>query len=174
MHPPATLRATGEGRTEFFSWMSHRRRLIGVDYSAPGTYLLTVVTHRRRRTLGALDVSGVTLSVIGECVTEAWTRIPMYRPWVSLGAFVVMPDHWHGIVWWHQVPRNRAGHFSIIVAGMKAEATRFARTRAALRPDAPLWMRSYDVRFLNSDRRIADAERYVLENPIRARARTGG
>jgi putative transposase len=145
-----------------------------VNYSAPGTYLLTVVTHQRRRLLGRLGADGVTASSIGECVAEAWARIPLYRPWVSLGPFVIMPDHWHGIVWWHEVPRNRAGHLSIIVAGTKAEATRFARTRADLRPDAPLWMRSYDVRFLNSDRRIAAAERYVLENPIRAWARAGG
>lgn len=153
--------------------MSHRRRLVGVDYSAPGTYLLTVVTHQRRHMLGALDARGVTTSSIGECVTEAWSRIPRYRPWVSLGAFVVMPDHWHGIVWWHEVPRDRAGHLSIIVAGMKAEATRLARIMGALRPTAPLWMRSYDVRFLNSDRAISQAERYVLENPDQA-YRSGG
>jgi REP element-mobilizing transposase RayT len=173
MDPVAKTRDSAVARMLFIQQMSHRRRLAGVDYSAPGTYLLTAVTDRRRKMLGSLGPKGVTLSPIGEWVAEAWSRIPTYRPWVSLGAFIVMPDHWHGIVSWHRVPPGRAGHLSIIVAGMKAEATRLARESGAIGPADALWMRSYDVRFLNSSAAIEAAEQYVIENPDRA-YRSGG
>src|SRR5690606_24146971 len=97
-----------------------------------------------------------------------WQHIPLHRPWISTGAFVIMPDHWHGMLWWHTVPPDRHGHLSIIVNGVKAEATRLARERGVLRCDEKLWMRSYDVRFLNSNKAIEHGERYVLDNPRRA------
>lgn len=80
-----------------------------------------------------------------------------------------MPDHWHGILAWAAVPPGREGHLSVIVGGMKAEATRLARVAAGIGENEPLWMRSYDVRFLNSARAVESAERYILENPSKVR-----
>ncbi len=39
------------------------------------------------------------LSKIGSRAWECWQEIPQHFPFVMLDAFVVMPDHVHGVLW---------------------------------------------------------------------------
>ncbi len=144
------------------------RRLAGVDYGAPGHYLITVVTAVRLRRLGTLGASGVLLSGIGECVAEAWANVGRRRPWVSTGAFVIMPDPVHGIVSWDRVPQNRSSKIWLVVNGFKGEATRLARQRRLLRSSENLWLPSYDVRLLLGRFSVARATAYIENNPAKA------
>jgi putative transposase len=73
-------------------------RLPGYDYASPGAYFVTVCTHRRACTVGIVDKGQVVLSPLGESVVAAWTALPVHFPGVVLDAFVVMPNHLHGIV----------------------------------------------------------------------------
>lgn len=50
---------------------------------------------------------GVRLSPIGEIVAEQWLAIPRIRPEVRLDAWVVMPDHLHGILRIVAMPQPR-------------------------------------------------------------------
>jgi REP element-mobilizing transposase RayT len=42
--------------------------------------------------------SRVRLSAVGQIVADEWSRTPVVRPEVRLDAWVVMPNHVHGIV----------------------------------------------------------------------------
>lgn len=78
----------------------HRRsmRLKGFDYSQPGAYFITLVTHHRECLFGEVVEGEMWVNQYGKIVQQAWMDIPFHYPWISLEAFVVMPNYVHGIV----------------------------------------------------------------------------
>ncbi len=148
--------------------MSIRPRNEILSAAPPAYHLITTVTYGRHGLLASTNRSGSPLSPIGEIVATAWDLIPIHRPWISLGVSVVMPDHFHGILHWTEVPPGRAGSLSRIVGGFKAEATRLARATGALGQEERLWEKGFDVRFLTTPRRLATAEAYIRDNPFRS------
>jgi len=79
----------------------HRRsvRLSGYDYSGPGAYFVTICAHGRRCTFGEIRGAEVCLSVLGRIVREEWLLAPVVRKEAELDAWIVMPNHLHGILW---------------------------------------------------------------------------
>ena len=79
-------------------------RLYNWDYGWNGAYFITICTKNRKHFLGNiietanLDVSMMHLSTIGKILNEYWHEIPVHFPFVKLDAFVVMPNHIHGIL----------------------------------------------------------------------------
>jgi REP element-mobilizing transposase RayT len=78
----------------------HRRsiRLAGYDYASAGAYFVTVCTHRRKCLFGAVEGETVRLNPYGSVARYEWSRSAAHRPEIELDAFVVMPNHVHGIV----------------------------------------------------------------------------
>lgn len=72
-------------------------RLPGYDFSRAGAYYLTTLTHKKEHLFGKV-VSVVKLSPVGEVVQEKWQKIPRLFSNVALDAFVIMPNHMHGIL----------------------------------------------------------------------------
>jgi putative transposase len=70
----------------------HRRsiRLAGYDYSQAGAYFVTICTYQRE-----LLFEDAVLRRVAEAM---WQRIPRHFPHVQLDAWVVMPNHVHGII----------------------------------------------------------------------------
>ncbi|HEX2620974.1 MAG TPA: transposase [Phototrophicaceae bacterium] len=80
---------------------SHNRRSIRLkayDYSQSGAYFVTICTHQRERLFGEVADGVMQLRVFGEIVQEEWLRTPQIRPEVEIDAFVIMPNHIHGII----------------------------------------------------------------------------
>ena len=78
----------------------HRRsiRLKNYDYGQPGTYYVTICTARRRCLFGRIENEKMHSSPSGEIVQEEWLRSAEMRSRVALDAFVIMPNHLHGII----------------------------------------------------------------------------
>ena len=78
----------------------HRRsiRLQGYDYSQPGAYFITLVTREREVLFGEIAGGELRLSEIGRIAEQHWRAIPEHFPQVELGAYVIMPNHIHGII----------------------------------------------------------------------------
>lgn len=68
------------------------------DYAANGWYFVTICTHNRECFFGKVVGGEMRLSGIGEIAQACWMDIPKHFPFVQLDAFVVMPNHVHGIV----------------------------------------------------------------------------
>ena len=73
-------------------------RLEGFDYSSEGGYFVTIVARGRANLFGEIVSGELRLSPLGEIVNDCWYAIPRHFPEVELGAFVVMPNHVHGII----------------------------------------------------------------------------
>jgi REP element-mobilizing transposase RayT len=68
------------------------------DYSQPGAYFITMVTHQRDPLFGSIVQGEMRLSAMGQVAEEHWRLIPEHFPQVELGAYVIMPNHVHGII----------------------------------------------------------------------------
>jgi len=73
-------------------------RLRNYDYTRPGFYFVTLCSRRRVSLFGHVEERSVHLSETGCVVRDCWREIPTHFPNVDLDAFVIMPDHVHGIV----------------------------------------------------------------------------
>jgi putative transposase len=78
----------------------HRRsiRLKGYDYTQPGAYFVTIVTHGRECLFGEIVDGEMRLNGAGQIARQEWERLPRRFPHVQLDAFVIMPNHIHGII----------------------------------------------------------------------------
>ncbi len=83
-------------------FFEHRRRrsirLPGWDYSTPGAYFVTICIEGRECILGEVRDGAMILSPYGQVVEEHWRRLPRFFPRIELDAFVVMPNHVHGVI----------------------------------------------------------------------------
>ena len=74
------------------------------DYGSNGAYFITICIQNRRHFFGEIidstipDESIMHLNDMGEMAEKYWVEIPQYFPFVSLGNFVIMPNHMHGIL----------------------------------------------------------------------------
>ncbi len=74
------------------------RRLTGYDYRSEGLYFVTLCTKDRLSHFGEVMDAGIVLSDAGVIARDYWLDMPRHHPGVVLGAFVVMPNHIHGII----------------------------------------------------------------------------
>lgn len=81
---------------------SNRRsvRLKRWDYCRPMSYFVTICTQGQQHFFGKIEDSVMCLSAIGMIARFEWFQTPKIRPDmnIELGAFVVMPNHIHGII----------------------------------------------------------------------------
>jgi REP element-mobilizing transposase RayT len=73
-------------------------RLRGYDYAEAGAYFITICTTNRAPLFGHITDDRVVLSPLGVLVAEEWQRTPALRSNIDIDAFVIMPDHIHGIL----------------------------------------------------------------------------
>ena len=59
---------------------------------------MTIVTEERKQLFGQIINEDMELNKIGKMVEELWIDIPNHYPNVELGEFVIMPNHFHGII----------------------------------------------------------------------------
>ena len=164
----------------------HRRsiRLKGFDYTSPGAYFVTVVTRGRECLLGEIVDEEMRLSREGRIADECWRLNPRHFPHIELGAFVVMPNHVHGIIILHERaapsvgahhvaplrpkpperPRVETGSLGAIIRAYKASVTRTIRRELGGAPT--VWQRNYYEHIVRDEREHDLIRLYIESNPI--------
>ena len=165
----------------------HRRRSIRLphhDYGG-GLYFVTICTHGRVLLFGDIVDGVMRPNTFGSIVWEEWMRTEEIRTEVVLDAFVVMPNHIHGIigivdgatitdgVGAHGRAPLRCGiacrrpkSLGAFVAGFKSAVTKRINTMRGT-PSGKVWQRNYWERVLRDERELHIARRYVRDNPLR-------
>lgn len=92
--------STDKDKSKYNPEIHNRRslRLEGYDYSQKGAYFLTTCVHQRECLFGEIEDQMVKLNEPGQIVKQGWEAIPMRFPNVELDAFVIMPNHLHGVL----------------------------------------------------------------------------
>lgn len=161
-----------EGRA---SSVSQKLRMVRKDYSREGWYFVTMGTEMHRPLFGAVELDGqgealMRCNPLGQLVEQCWREIPKHYPFVRLGAFQVMPDHFHGLVW---LDRGNIKPLGEIMNMFKGAVTRLWRrnllvdSRYSGKEPASVWQPNYyDVICFEAEE-LAIKEAYIKANPQR-------
>jgi putative transposase len=76
----------------------HSIRLKGYDYSQPGAYFITICAQDRASLFGAAAAGAVRPNAAGQMVERWWLELNHRFPSIRTQAYVVMPNHFHGII----------------------------------------------------------------------------
>lgn len=73
-------------------------RLRGYDYTPSGAYLITICIQNRKSLFGKIVNGAMHLNDAGRMVERIWNALPILHPGLETDAFIVMPNHLHGII----------------------------------------------------------------------------
>jgi len=159
-------------------------RLPWWDYSSNAAYFVTICTLNREHFFGEITDNTIALSEIGEIVEKEWINNTKLRPDMNLqlGAYVVMPNHFHGIIIIGENKYNSSGrdtmhcvstrgnrfaprskNLASVIRGFKIGVTKNARL---INPRFAWQSRFYDHIIRNEKSYVRIVE-YVLTNPLR-------
>ena len=146
-------------------------RLRGYDYAQPGAYFVTTSTQHRECVLGEIAQGAMKLNAAGAVVQDCWDDLPRHFPHVELDAFVVMPNHVHGIIVLTSVgagfkpaPTKRHPLPQIVRAFKTFAARRINEHRGT--PGVPVWQRNYYEHVVRNDDELNRIRQYILDNPM--------
>jgi putative transposase len=153
-------------------------RLAGYDYTQAGAYFVTICTQERRPLLATIDAAGHTLTPIGKLIARCWLALPRHFPHVALDAWVLMPDHMHGIVVMrdtdapsatssaNQPNGTRPGSLNAAIQNFKSVSTRKIN-QVRQTPGAIIWQRNYYERIIRDESAFEHIRRYIENNPAK-------
>ncbi|MFH0834541.1 MAG: transposase [Patescibacteria group bacterium] len=73
-------------------------RLKYFDYTSDGAYFVTICVHNREQIFGEIRDGKMILNEFGKITEKCWRDLPSHYSNCMLDEFVVMPNHFHGIV----------------------------------------------------------------------------
>ena len=176
--------------TKFDPNKYHRRsiRLKEYDYASAGAYYVTIVAWRRECLFGAVVDGEMVLSKFGFVAKQQWEKLPKRFPHIELGAFVIMPNHMHGILGiidgrgtagnlndlegessrraptYEQFQKPVTGSIPTIIRSYKSAVS--FRINLIRRTDGfPVWQRNYYEHIIRNDKDLQNITNYIESNP---------
>jgi len=156
----------------------HRRslRLKGYDYSQAGAYFVTICTRGRACLFGEIVEGEMRLNECGQAVAWTWHDLPNHVANAELDAFVVMPNHVHGIIVLTDAPVGAGSEpapttmkrhaLPEIIRQFKAFSARRINQRRET-TGLPLWQRNYYEHVIRNDESLRRIRQYIADNPAR-------
>ena len=146
-------------------------RLKGYDYTKPGAYFVTVVTRDRKSWFGDVLDGEMQLNDMGQLVTNAWESIATQYSYVKPDAYILMPNHLHGIIVTTEQdtdhtkksgpPRKPLGR---LIGAFKTMSTNRVNLNQST-PGWTLWQRGFYDHVIRNDRERDRVREYIVHNP---------
>jgi REP element-mobilizing transposase RayT len=78
----------------------HRRsiRLPGYDYTQSGAYFVTICAYQKQCLFGEIVNGQMRLNQCGQIVAQTYQWLSQRYPYIYLDEWIVMPNHFHGIM----------------------------------------------------------------------------
>ncbi len=171
----------------------HRRsiRLRGYDYSSIGAYFVTICVHERQCLFGDIVDGEMWLNDFGNIIATEWMRLTELRPDIETGEYVVMPNHFHGIVHIieqstalidkdnvgtihtvgaiHELPlQKRQQRRNMILPKIVGRFKMITTKQINIirdTPGVPLWQRNYYEHIIRDDADYTRIAEYLDDNP---------
>ena len=111
---------------KFNPYKHHRRsiRLQNWDYSSPGIYFVTMRVQSNSVYFGQKFSGKLELNDLGKIVAESWMDIINHYENVELDEWIVMPDHFHGIIIIRERTTDKISNLTTIHVGAIHESPR--------------------------------------------------
>jgi len=166
--------------------LHHRRsiRLAGFDYAQAGSYFVTICTQNRECVFGEVVRGQMKSNGPGQMVELVWDQLPQHYMGVEVDAFVVMPNHAHGIITLVGAgpcacpegsgqPQRVAptGTMSLPDVVQRFKSLTTARYRWGVHKDGwpafpnRLWQRNYCEHVIRNEDELSRIRQYIVDNP---------
>jgi len=165
----------------------HRRsiRLQDYDYSSEGAYFVTMCTQNRECLFGEIVNGEMILNEYGKIVEQCWNDLPNHYDNIELDAYVIMPDHFHGIIFIVSVDSvNAIDSVDSVSVGAIHELPRLRRRKMLLpkivgrfkmnsakqinlmrnTPGISVWQRNYYEHIIRNDKSLENIRNYIINN----------
>lgn len=145
-------------------------RLRGYDYRTPALYHVVTTTAGNICRFGEVQDGVMVLNEIGEMIFTHWNAIPEKFPTVSLDAWVIMPNHLHGLIFiepqpW-DVPGVALGDIMKWFKGITGHRySRGVRDNGWPHVGRAFWHRNYYDHIVRDERDLDRIRTYIANNP---------
>lgn len=154
-------------------------RLPQYDYAQPGAYFITICTQNRVCLFGDAVAGVVHLNSAGQLAATMWHDLPARFAGIEMDAFVVMPNHLHGLIVLKDAQTantpgaaaTAAPTIGAVVGAFKSSFT-VAYLRGREKAQWPavarrFLQRNYYEHIIRNEAELARVRRYIEENPAR-------
>ncbi len=154
-------------------------RLSGYDYSSAGAYFVSFVVQGRLCLFGEVVDGEMCLNGAGKMVRRVWEGMPERFPYIVMDAYVVMPNHMHGVVFLSQTAAAADAStgetvqdvptLGDVVRVFKSLTTveygKGVRGMGWVRYEKRLWQRNYYERVVRNGSEMRAVREYIANNP---------
>ncbi|GIV04335.1 MAG: hypothetical protein KatS3mg015_3165 [Fimbriimonadales bacterium] len=150
-------------------------RLRHYDYSLAGAYFITVVTQDRQCLFGEVQDAEMRLNDAGRMVADQWQSLPRRFRDLELDAFVIMPNHLHGILLVTRTfpvtePTTTVAPTVGDIVGAFKSITTVGYIHGVARCGWPrfrtrLWQRNYYEHIIRNEESLHHIREYIVNNP---------
>lgn len=162
------------------AYRSETTQLKNWDYGSRGFYFVTICTKSKQPYFGRIvknngfiqNAAVQRLTQIGDIVNQYWKDIPKHFPFVELDAFVIMPDHIHGILflnrpkyesWRTNSFKPQSENLASIIRGFKAAVKKYA----VMNKLEFEWQPRYYDRVIHAESELNIIRQYIANNPAK-------
>jgi len=160
-------------------------RMPSFDYGQSCAYFISLVAVDQQQLFGRIVNNVVELFDAGQIVQEEWLRTPSVRPGVYIDEYIIMPDHFHAILFIdmeiHRDQRTVGAHrcapanqlnrqprtLGSLIAQFKATTTRRINEIRGT-PEQKVWQRNYNDRIIRNEVELDKLRKYIRNNPRKA------
>ena len=159
-------------------------RLPGYDYSQAGYYFVTICCDQRQCMFGDIVDGAMQLNPFGEIVSETYQLLSRYSH-VNLDEWIVMPNHFHGIIVLADKPcrgvsRNaptvnsdiqpincepKRKPLGRLIGVFKTVSTKNINIICGT-PGAKVWQRNYYEHIIRNETSLNKIRQYIVNNPL--------
>ena len=165
-------------------------RLQGYDYRQAGGYFVTVHTQGWQHLFGKITDGEMLLNDFGRIVQRIWLNLPDHYTGIELDEYVVMPNHFHGIVFINGLIKTRSLDDNLVSAGLKPALTKGINSAPAIHsisevvralktfsareinkmrhtPGIRVWQKDFYDRIIRSEEELDRVRDYIRSNSAR-------
>ncbi len=153
------------------------------DYSAPGAYFITICTKDRDCLFGDIANGQMALNDAGRMIDKWWLELMNEFEYIELDEYIIMPNHFHGLIVIVGAPlvgalvrvKSRAGTRPAPtlgeIIGVFKSITTHQYTLNVTNNNWPrfngrLWQRNYYERVIRNDGELNAVREYIRNNPL--------
>jgi len=161
-------------------------RLKGYDYSRAGAYFVTICTHNKECLFGDVVNGNLALNDFGRMVDSEWLKTTEIRKNVILDKYIVMPNHFHGMVLITENDSGKAhlattkcnvsikmefgkpkpGSLPVIVGSFKSAVAKQINLMRNT-PGKEVWQRIIMKHIVRNPDELDRIREYIVTNPLR-------
>lgn len=145
-------------------------RLKEYDYSQSGYYYVTICMQNRGYIFGDISDDGMILNQCGDIAKNSWLDLANHHKNIQLDAFVIMPNHIHGIIIINNPVGNRPAcsvnknnNLSVIIGSYKSTVTKQINR---INNIVFQWQKSFHDHIIRTTDSLKNIREYIVNNPL--------